>query len=102
MKKILIATVGVLAQVMALEPAAGADMRVKAPIYKAPPVDIDPWTGFYVGANVGYSWAKWDSTSLALIFPAGPVLGPRRARTSRVGSAVCKPAIIGAPTAAGS
>ena len=33
-----------------------ADMRVKAP--KATPVLPYSWTGFYVGANVGYSWGR--------------------------------------------
>ena len=37
---------------------------------KAPPAPIvDPWTGFYVGVNGGYSWASWNSTSIAPIFP---------------------------------
>jgi outer membrane immunogenic protein len=61
-----------LALAGAMQSAMAADMAVKAPIYKAPPVvDYDPWTGFYIGANVGYSWSKWDSTSLAAIFPTG-------------------------------
>jgi outer membrane immunogenic protein len=36
-----------------------ADMAVKAPI--APPVVIYSWTGFYVGANVGYAWGNADT-----------------------------------------
>ena len=43
--------------------ANAADMRVK-PVYKAPPPLVYNWTGFYVGANVGYSWGRsrhdWD------------------------------------------
>jgi opacity protein-like surface antigen len=46
-------------------PAAAADMPVKA----APAPIVDPWTGFYVGVNGGYSWASWNSTSIASIFP---------------------------------
>ena len=39
--------------------ASAADMPVKAPVYKAPPAVVyDPWTGFYIGANVGYSWGR--------------------------------------------
>ena len=36
--------------------ASAADMPVKAPIYKAPPVAVFNWTGCYVGAHVGYGW----------------------------------------------
>src|SRR5450432_2559440 len=32
-------------------PALAADLPVKAPAYKAPPVAVFSWTGFYVGAN---------------------------------------------------
>jgi outer membrane immunogenic protein len=41
--------------------AMAADMPVKAPVYKAP-VPAWTWDGWYIGANVGYSWGKWDST----------------------------------------
>jgi outer membrane immunogenic protein len=37
--------------------AQAADMPVKAPVYKAPPmVAVYSWTGWYAGANAGYSW----------------------------------------------
>jgi outer membrane immunogenic protein len=42
--------------------ASAADMAVKAPVYKALPV-VDPWVGFYVGANVGGSWGDWGADS---------------------------------------
>jgi outer membrane immunogenic protein len=45
----------------AASPAKAADMPVKAPIFKAAP--YDPWTGFYVGGNVGYSWGGWNSVN---------------------------------------
>jgi outer membrane immunogenic protein len=49
---------------------APAPIYTKAPI--VPPVVYD-WTGFYVGGNIGYSWASWDSTSLAFpTFPGTP------------------------------
>src|SRR5690348_6790762 len=51
--------------------ASAADLK---PAYKAPPAPppvVDMWTGFYVGANGGYSWGPWDSTSIAPIFPGG-------------------------------
>src|SRR5712691_12694805 len=76
MRKILAASIGMLALAAAMQPAAAADLPTKAPVYKAPRVvDVDPWTGFYVGVNVGYSWGDWDSTSLAPIFPIATGLG---------------------------
>jgi outer membrane immunogenic protein len=35
-------------------PARGADMLVKAPLYKAPAALPYSWTGWYIGANAGY------------------------------------------------
>jgi outer membrane immunogenic protein len=60
MKKIISAGIGLLALTGA---AAAADLPVKAPVYKAPPVVVDPWTwtGFYIGVNVGYSWGKSET-----------------------------------------
>jgi outer membrane immunogenic protein len=37
--------------------AMAADMKVKAPVYKAP-VPAFSWTGFYVGGHVGYIWGR--------------------------------------------
>jgi outer membrane immunogenic protein len=48
--------------------AQAADLPVKAP--PLVPV-IDLWTGWYIGVNGGYSWGRWDSSSLTAIFP-GP------------------------------
>jgi len=40
--------------------ASAADLPVKAPVYKAPPVmaPMYNWTGFYIGGNIGYSWGN--------------------------------------------
>jgi outer membrane immunogenic protein len=43
----------------------------QAPVYKAPPVVVWGWTGFYAGANGGYGWGPWDSNSISAIFPDG-------------------------------
>jgi outer membrane immunogenic protein len=54
MKSILLAGIGLA--ITAIEPAAAADLPVKAPI--APPVVAYDWNGFYIGGNVGYSWGR--------------------------------------------
>jgi len=54
MKKIAIGIAAIAALIG--QPALAADMPVKAPPLSAPP--IHDWTGFYVGANVGYSWGR--------------------------------------------
>jgi outer membrane immunogenic protein len=60
MKKLLLATTGLMALAMAA-PASAADMAVKA----APPPMVAPiynWTGFYIGANGGWGQSHncWD------------------------------------------
>jgi outer membrane immunogenic protein len=64
-------------------PAAAADLARKAPVYKAPPPIIDPWTwtGIYVGLNAGYSWGKSRTTvdyfntltGLPIVAPPGSI-----------------------------
>jgi outer membrane immunogenic protein len=56
-KNILLAGIAFVALVA---PAAAADMPLKAPA----PVPVDIWTGGYVGANVGYSWATDHTDSI--------------------------------------
>ncbi len=77
MRKILAAGIGVLALAAAMQPAAAADLPRKAPVYKAPPVYVDPWswTGVYVGLNAGYSWGRSNTdaaftTGAAVLFAA--------------------------------
>jgi outer membrane immunogenic protein len=53
---------------LAAIPAYGADLT---PLYKAPPPPVLNWTGYYIGANAGYGWGRWDSNSLSPIFPDG-------------------------------
>jgi outer membrane immunogenic protein len=46
-----------LASVLAGAGVAGAaDLAVKAPVYKAAPVILSDWAGFYVGIHGGYGW----------------------------------------------
>jgi outer membrane immunogenic protein len=57
------ATLAAFAVISLSSVASAADLPVKAPVYKAPvykaPV-VAPyiWTGFYAGANIGYSWGN--------------------------------------------
>jgi outer membrane immunogenic protein len=67
MKNFMLAGVTLVA-LAAAGAAFAADMPVKAPV--APPV-LDPWTGFYLGGNVGYSWGNWNNDSINGNFPAG-------------------------------
>jgi outer membrane immunogenic protein len=44
-------------------PALAADLPVKAPVYKAPPVVIPTWAGWYVGANAGWVGSGNDTVT---------------------------------------
>src|SRR5262245_25601205 len=44
--------------------ALAADMPVKAPVRKAPPVvPVYDWSGFYVGAHIGGAWSNSTLTN---------------------------------------
>src|SRR5262245_25941173 len=80
MKKLLISA-GLLAMAATMQPAAAADMAVKAPVLKAPPVEVWSWTGFYIGGNVGYSWGRSDTDFTYFQNTTGLILsGPLRAK----------------------
>lgn len=55
MKKLTIA-LAALAAITLGTSANAADMPVKGPIYKAAPAPVFNWTGFYVGAHIGYGF----------------------------------------------
>jgi len=58
------ALLGAAAFLSAGQAAYAADMPVKAPVHSAPAAAMPyNWTGFYVGGNVGASWANSDVTS---------------------------------------
>jgi outer membrane immunogenic protein len=43
--------------------ASAADMAAKAPVYKAAPVAVYNWTGWYIGVNGGGAWGRNDVSS---------------------------------------
>lgn len=55
MKKLLLSGVA-LAALIAAAPVSAADMPVRGPVYKAAPVAVFNWTGFYFGGHLGYGW----------------------------------------------
>jgi outer membrane immunogenic protein len=60
MKKLVVAFSALIISAVS---ASAADMAVKAPVYKAPPVEVDSWTGFYIGLNGGGIWGRDHLTS---------------------------------------
>lgn len=64
MKKFVLAGLGLCAMA-AMQPAAAADMPVKAMPVKAPIAVVWDWTGFYAGVNAGYSWGNWSNDGIA-------------------------------------
>lgn len=64
MKKILLAGVACLA--FSAGAASAADLSAKAPYPVKAPIAVVPsftWTGFYIGANVGYGWGSADTNT---------------------------------------
>jgi outer membrane immunogenic protein len=76
MKKLVSAGIALLAVTGV---AAAADLPTKAPVYKAPPPIVDPWTwtGVYIGINAGYSWGRSDTHVDYFTSPGGlPIVPP--------------------------
>jgi outer membrane immunogenic protein len=63
MKKRLLLSGIALAALAIAAPASAADVPMRGPVYKAAPVSLFNWTGFYIGGNAGYGWG--DSDNLA-------------------------------------
>jgi outer membrane immunogenic protein len=68
MKRILLATAGLLA--MGLSSASAADLAVKAPY--ATPSPVWDWTGFYAGVHAGAGWGTTESTLTSISGPGVP------------------------------
>lgn len=73
MKKMLI-TAAIVAG--AATTAQAADLARKAPVYKAPVMQVYDWTGFYIGVNAGGSVGR-NRTSTAGSVLGTPFLGER-------------------------
>jgi outer membrane immunogenic protein len=56
--------------------ASAADMPIKAPAYKAPPVAVYNWTGFYIRGNVGGEWGRFNDPFSAAAVTAFGIIGP--------------------------
>jgi outer membrane immunogenic protein len=70
MRKLLLG--GAALALLAGSPAFAADLDMRpAPYFKAPPPALYNWTGFYFGANVGYSWGQHTNDWAVSGFPAG-------------------------------
>src|SRR5262245_49676497 len=52
--------------------AFAADLPPARDVYTPPPVRIATWTGFYVGANIGYGWGRTENDATVAGLP--PVL----------------------------
>jgi outer membrane immunogenic protein len=65
-------------------------MAVKAPVYKAPPVILSDWAGFYVGFNAGGGWAdnRFDISTGENLKPTGGVFGGQAGYNWQFGSLV--------------
>ena len=87
--------VSAVALVLAAGAAHAADMPVKAPIVKAPP--LPSWAGFYAGVNAGYSFGHdsytniqpgLDSGTTSITAPTGAVLGGQLGYNWQLGNVV--------------
>jgi opacity protein-like surface antigen len=61
MIKFIVGSVALAAMISG--PAMAADMQVKAPYNAQPPVTYD-WSGFYIGAHIGYDWENFNVTGV--------------------------------------
>jgi outer membrane immunogenic protein len=58
MRRLQCALLAVVAAIGFASIASAADMPAKAPVYRAAPVAMYNWTGFYLGVQGGYAWGS--------------------------------------------
>jgi outer membrane immunogenic protein len=61
MRRFQCALLATVAAIVFASVASAADMPVKGPVYKAAPVEMYNWTGFYIGGDLG-----WQGSSIGL------------------------------------
>jgi outer membrane immunogenic protein len=79
MKRILLASVGVMAMAGLIGTASAADLSRQQQIYKAPAyvAPVNNWTGFYIGLNGGGGWgsSNWNGVPAKFDVSGGMVGG---------------------------
>jgi opacity protein-like surface antigen len=89
MKANLWCSVSVLASLAVSVGAAGAaDLAVKAPVYKAAPVYLSDWAGFYLGVNGGYGFGETSFDGGLTEKPKGGLFGGHAGYNWQYGSIV--------------
>jgi len=68
--------------------ASAADLPVKAPMMSRTEFSAPTWTGFYLGANVGYGWANADNAVLGSTRADGVIGGGQVGYNWQMGSLV--------------
>jgi outer membrane immunogenic protein len=75
MKKFVV-LVGAIAALGFVSSANAADLPIKAPIYKAAPMAVYNWGGWYVGGNVGYGWGTNSDPDVTFFDGSGIGVAP--------------------------
>jgi outer membrane immunogenic protein len=70
-KKLIVSAAVAISAIAGIGAASGADLPVKAPYVKAPVAIVYDWTGFYVGANLGWSFGRSSTDYLVAGLPFG-------------------------------
>jgi len=71
-------------------PALAADLAIKAPVYKAPPMAVPTWAGWYVGGNAGWVGSADNAVTNTATDTGGGGLGAALAGNAIPGSAPLK------------
>jgi outer membrane immunogenic protein len=71
-------------------PALAADLAIKAPVYKAPPMVVPTWAGWYVGGNAGWVGSADNAVTNTGTDTSGGGLGAALAGNAIPGSASLK------------